>query len=137
MAMGRRKTGRQESLFITADNLPKSQGHPFYKALNALLAEVGFDRWIEQRCLACYEQVETRGQRSIPPGVYFRMLLVGYFEGIDSQRGIAWPPQAVGRHRRLVATHWQPTSSHQSHVLWRTEPALPVPTASRSAPSWD
>jgi len=90
MAMGRRKTERQNALFITADNLPKSQGHPFYQALNRLLAEAGFDRWIEQRCLPYYEQVETRGQRSIPPGVYFRMLLVGYFEGIDSQRGIAW-----------------------------------------------
>ena len=90
MAMGRRKTERQDALFITADHLPKSQGHPFYQALNRLLAEAGFDRWIEQRCLPYYEQVETRGQRSIPPGVYFRMLLVGYFEGIDSQRGIAW-----------------------------------------------
>jgi len=90
MAMRRRKSERQDSLFITADNLPKFQGHPFYQALNRLLAEAGFDRWIEQRCLPYYEQVETRGQRSIPPGVYFRMLLVGYFEGIDSQRGIAW-----------------------------------------------
>jgi transposase len=90
MAMGRRKESRQEPLFVTAEQLPRSQGHPFYKALNALLAEAGFDRWIEKRCQAFYEQVETRGQRSIPPGVYFRMLLVGYFEGIDSQRGIAW-----------------------------------------------
>jgi len=90
MAMGRRKTERQDALFITADNLPRSQGHPFYKALNRLLAEAGFDRWIEARCEPYYEQVETRGQRSIPPGVYFRMLLVGYFEDIDSQRGIAW-----------------------------------------------
>jgi transposase len=90
MAMGRRKTDRQDALFITADNLPKSQGHPFYQALNRLLADAGFDRWIEARCEPYYEQVETRGQRSIPPGVYFRMLLVGYFEGIDSQRGIAW-----------------------------------------------
>jgi transposase len=90
MAMGRRKTDRQDGLFITADNLPKSQGHPFYQALNRLLAEAGFDRWIEARCEPFYEQVETRGQRSIPPGTYFRMLLVGYFEGIDSQRGIAW-----------------------------------------------
>ena len=54
------------------------------------LAEAGFDRWIERRCRPYYEQDETRGQPSIPPGVYFRMLLVGYFEGIDSQRGIAW-----------------------------------------------
>jgi len=90
MAMGRRKTDRQDALFITADHLPRSQGHPFYQALNRLLAEAGFDRWIEARCEPFYEQVETRGQRSIPPGTYFRMLLVGYFEGIDSQRGIAW-----------------------------------------------
>jgi len=90
MAMGRRKAVRQEALFVTADDLPRSAGHPFYRALNRLLAEAEFDRWIEARCLPFYEQVETRGQRSIPPGVYFRMLLVGYFEGIDSQRGIAW-----------------------------------------------
>jgi transposase len=90
MAMGRRKPERQEPLFVTGENVPRSQGHPFYKALNRLLAEARFDRWIEDRCLPCYDQDESRGQRSIPPGVYFRMLLVGYFEGIDSQRGIAW-----------------------------------------------
>jgi len=90
MAMGRRKSERQEPLFVTGDDVPRSQGHPFYKALNRLLAEARFDRWIEDRCLPFYDQDESRGQRSIPPGVYFRMLLVGYFEGIDSQRGIAW-----------------------------------------------
>ncbi len=89
MAMGKRKR-RQESLFITAESLPKSDGHPFYKQLNRLLAEADFDRWIERRCRRYYEQDEKRGRPSIPPGVYFRMLLVGYFEGIDSQRGIAW-----------------------------------------------
>jgi transposase len=89
MAMGKRKQ-RQESLFITADDLPRSDGHPFYQKLNALLAEAGFDTWIERRCRPFYEQEEKRGKPSIPPGVYFRMLLVGYFEGIDSQRGIAW-----------------------------------------------
>jgi len=89
MAMGKRKA-RQEALFITADRLPRSGGHPFYKRLNALLAEFGFDRWIEGRCQQFYEQDKTCGRPSIPPGVYFRMLLVGYFEGIDSQRGIAW-----------------------------------------------
>ena len=69
---------------------PKSPGHPFYQRLNALLAEAEFDRWIEGRCERYYATEEKRGQPSIPPGVYFRMLLVGYFEGIDSQRGIAW-----------------------------------------------
>jgi transposase len=89
MAMGKRKP-RQESLFVTTDQLAPSAGHPFYQKLNALLAEAGFDRWIERRCAASYECEEKRGQPSLPPGVYFRMLLIGYFEGLDSQRGIAW-----------------------------------------------
>jgi IS5 family transposase len=89
MAMGKRKP-RQESLFIATDRLTQSAGHPFYQKLNALLAEANFDRWIERRCLPYYEQEEKRGQPSVPPGVYFRMLLIGYFEGLDSQRGIAW-----------------------------------------------
>ena len=73
-----------------ASGLPQSPGHPFYRKLNELLAEADFDRWIEGRCRQYYATEEKRGQPSIPPGVYFRMLLVGYFEGIDSQRGIAW-----------------------------------------------
>jgi transposase len=89
MAMGKRRQ-RQEALFLTTEGLARSPGHPFYRKLNELLAEAEFDRWIERRCERFYEQQETRGQRSIPPGVYFRMLLVGYFEGIESQRGIAW-----------------------------------------------
>jgi transposase len=90
MAMGKRKEQRQEGLFVATNGLAKSPGHPFYRRLNQLLAEAGFDRWIEARCRAYYATQEKRGQPSIPPGVYFRMLLVGYFEGIDSQRGIAW-----------------------------------------------
>ena len=90
MAMGKRNHERQESLFIATNGLAKSPGHPFYRKLNELLAEAGFDRWIEDRCRQYYAIEEKRGQPSIPPGVYFRMLLVGYFEGIDSQRGIAW-----------------------------------------------
>ena len=89
MAMGKRRR-RQAALFVMADGLPKAAGHPFYQALNRLLAEADFDPWIERRCREYYAMHEKRGQPSIPPGVYFRMLLVGYFEGIDSQRGIAW-----------------------------------------------
>jgi len=89
MGMGKRKPA-QETLFITHDDLPRSPGHPFYVKLNQLLDEAGFDYWLEKRCAQYYAQEEKRGQPSIPPGVYFRMLLVGYFEGIDSQRGIAW-----------------------------------------------
>jgi len=89
MAMGKRKV-RQESLFITTDQLAPSAGHPFYQKLNLLLDEAGFDRWVEGRCASSYAQAEPRGQPSLPPGVYFRMLMVGYFEDLDSQRGIAW-----------------------------------------------
>ena len=89
MAIGKRG-GRQESLFVATDQLRPSAGHPFYQKLNVVLEEFGFDRWLEQRCAQYYEQEEQRGQPSIAPGVYFRMLLIGYFEGIDSQRGIAW-----------------------------------------------
>ena len=89
MAMGKRKP-RQESLFVSTDRLAPSTGHPFYQKLNQILAEAGFDRWAESRCARYYEQAEKRGQPSLPPGVYFRMLFVGYFENLDSQRGIAW-----------------------------------------------
>ena len=88
MAIGRRKVEQQQDLFIMADTLPKSVGHAFYVKLNGLLAEAGFDVWVEQLCEPCYS--DGRGRPGIPPGVYFRMLLVGYFEGIGSQRGIAW-----------------------------------------------
>src|SRR3954447_3873967 len=90
MAMGKRRRQTQESLFIATDRLPKAAGHPFYERLNQLLAEVGFDTWVEGRCREHYAADGSAGRPSIPPGVYFRMLLVGYFEGIDSRRGIAW-----------------------------------------------
>ena len=89
MGMGKRKP-MQEMLFVSHERLPRSAGHPFYVKLNELLEEAGFDRWLEKRCARYYVQEEKRGQPSIPPGIYFRMLFVGYFEGIDSQRGIAW-----------------------------------------------
>lgn len=88
MAMGKRESERQDDLFITHDRLPKSPGHVFYVKLNQLLAETQFDRWVEALCEPHYAR--GKGRPSIPPGVYFRMLLVGYFEGINSQRGIAW-----------------------------------------------
>jgi len=87
MALGRR-TRETGSLFIPTSELPRSAGHPFYRALNRLLEEAGFDRQVEEMCASSYS--DGKGRPSIPPGVYFRMLFVGYFEGIDSQRGIAW-----------------------------------------------
>ena len=88
MAMGKRGAEQQQDLFITYDRLPRSPGHVFYQKLNGLLREAGFDSWVETLCEPYY--ASGRGRPSVPPGVYFRMLLVGYFEGINSQRGIAW-----------------------------------------------
>ena len=90
MALGRRAEQRQEELFVPHDRLPRSEGHAFYRRLNKLLAEAGFDRYVERLCRPHYQESGTPGRPSIPPGTYFRMLLVGYFEGIGSQRGIAW-----------------------------------------------
>jgi transposase len=87
MALGKRKCESQE-LWVATTELPRSPGHPFYKQLNRLLADDGFDAWLEELCAPYYHA--TQGRPSIPPGVYFRMILVGYFEGISSQRGIAW-----------------------------------------------
>lgn len=87
MALGRRSVEQQGELWILTTQLPRSPGHVFYVKLNELLAEAGFDPWVETLCRPYYAET---GRPGIPPGIYFRMLLVGYFEGIGSQRGIAW-----------------------------------------------
>jgi transposase len=87
MALGKRRDEQQE-MWVASTSLPKSEGHVFYRKLNRLLAESDFDHTIEKLCEPHYHR--QLGRPSIPPGVYFRMLLVGYFEGIGSQRGIAW-----------------------------------------------
>jgi len=68
--------------------------HPFYRRLNQLLREHGFDDFAEAQCATFY--AETMGRPGLPPGIYFRLLLIGYFEGIDSERGIAWRAAANG-----------------------------------------
>jgi transposase len=88
MSMSKRRVERQQDLWINTTEIVTSPGHPFYQRLNQLLQEHGFDRFVEASCQSFY--APTRGRPSIPPGVYFRMLLIGYFEGIDSERGIAW-----------------------------------------------
>lgn len=87
MALGKR-TPKQPDLWLAVTELPPSPGHPFYRKLNALLDEAGFDPFVEDLCRPHY--ADGVGRPSIPPGTYLRMLFVGYFEGIDSQRGIAW-----------------------------------------------
>ena len=88
MSMKRRPEGRQEAFWITRDAIASGPGHPFYDHLENVLREAGFDAYVESRCTSYYAQ--KQGRPSIPPGVYFRMLLIGYFERIDSERGICW-----------------------------------------------
>ncbi|HEX9707982.1 MAG TPA: transposase [Steroidobacteraceae bacterium] len=90
MSMGRRRRERQGVMFVAATHLPQSEGHPFYQAVNRVLDQTGFDDHVESLCAPFYCDDAQAGRPSIPPGVYFRMLRVGYFEGIDSERGIAW-----------------------------------------------
>ncbi len=132
MAVGRRDGERQRALWIAGTDLPTGPGHPFYKRLSKILAQHGFDRFVEVLCAGCY--AEVMGRPSMPPGVYFRMLMVGYFEGIDSERGIAWrcadslslreflgygleestpDHSTVSRTRRLIALE-----SHQEVFAW-------------------
>ena len=88
MAMGRRKGEWQQEMWVETESLPSSPGHPFYERLNAELGAHGFDAYVEEVCAPFY--AAKMGRPSLAPGVYFRMLLVGYFERIDSERGIAW-----------------------------------------------
>src|SRR6185369_15038732 len=89
MAMGtRRHRQRQEELWLTHSELATSPGHPFYRRLNGLLDAEKFDEFAERECARFY--ADKNGRPSLTPGIYFRCLLIGYFEGIDSERGIAW-----------------------------------------------
>ena len=89
MAMGtRRRRQRQEQLWVSHNELAKGPGHPFYQRVNELLEEEKFDEFAERECAKFY--AANNGRPSLTPGIYFRLLLVGYFEGIDAERGIAW-----------------------------------------------
>ena len=87
MAMGRQKDG-QGDLMVSWSEMPRSPGHVFYDRLQSVLIEGGFDTFAEASCRPYY--AARMGAPSVPPGRYFRMHLVGYFEGIDSERGLEW-----------------------------------------------
>lgn len=87
MAMGRRRQ-READFWVATEELPRSPGHPFYDRLNQVLDAAGFDRFCESSCQRFY--AEKMGRPSVAPGVYFRMLMIGYFEKLDSERQIAW-----------------------------------------------
>src|SRR6266849_2229373 len=88
MAMGtHRERQKQEEMFYASERV-EAPGHPFYQRLNKVLNEAGFDAFCEQQCREFYHR--KLGRPSLAPGVYFRMLLIGFFEGIESERGIGW-----------------------------------------------
>ena len=134
--MGRREQQRrQEELWIAHTELPRTVAHPFYEQLNRVLEGRGFDEWVEGQCARFY--AEKMGRPSLAPGGYFRLLLIGYFEGLDSERGIAWraadslalrsflgvglkemPPDhsTISRTRRLIDVE-----THQAVFRWVLE----------------
>src|SRR3954454_13231989 len=83
-----RQGDRQGALMVMWSEMPRSPGHVFYDRLQEVLLGAGFDGFVEEACRAFY--AKTMGAPSLPPGRYFRMHMVGYFEGIDSERGIKW-----------------------------------------------
>jgi transposase len=88
MAMGKRQRDRQTTMWVATTDLPTAASHPFYARLNRVFADEGFDDFAETVCQAFY--AKKMGRPGLPPGIYFRLLFVGYFEGLDSERGIAW-----------------------------------------------
>lgn len=124
MSMGTRET-EQSPLWIAASDLPASPAHPFYVRLNEVLDAHGFDRFAEAQCREFYAAV--MGRPGLPPGQYFRLLLVGYFEGIDSERGMAWRAAdslAVRRFVRLALDEAAPDHS----TISRTRRLIDVET---------
>lgn len=120
MAMGRRKA-KQKSLFVEAERMPTGPRHRFYDALNKLLDEAGFDTHVESLCALAFEPSSRGGRPSVPPGVYFRMLLLGYFEGIESERGICWRCEdSLSLKRFLGYEPHEPTPDHSTLSRMRT-----------------
>jgi transposase len=126
MAMGTRKQReRQEGLWIATAALPRTAGHFFYERLNELLEEAGFDAFVEERCRQFY--APKMGRPSLAPGVYFRLLLVGYFEGLDSERGMAWrAADSLGLRRFLRIGLEEMTPDHST--ISRTRRLIDVET---------
>lgn len=125
MAMGRRKKERQQPLFISAADLPRTAAHPFYAKLNEVLAGWKFDRFVEDLCARFYAR--KLGRPSLAPGKYFRLLLIGYFEGIDSERGISWRCADSLSVRSFVGYEIHETSTDHSTIS-RTRRLIDIET---------
>jgi transposase len=127
--MGKR-TSKQAPMFVAATELPVSPGHPFYAKLNTILDGAGFDRFAEEQCQRFYAPV--MGRPSLPPGRYFRLLLVGYFEGLDSERGMAWRAADSLAVRTFVGLDLD-TAAPDHSTISRTRRLIDVETLYRGA----
>jgi transposase len=126
MSMGTRQhRQRQEDLWITHNELAQGPAHPFYQRLNELLDGEKFDAFVEKECAGYY--ASNNGRPSLAPGIYFRLLLLGYFEGIDSERGIAWrAADSLGLRRFLGFGLDESTPDHST--ISRTRRLIDVET---------
>src|SRR6266849_4652283 len=124
MAMGKRKP-KQEPLFFSTQEIPRAASHPFYAKVNEVLERHKIDKRLEHLCKRFYKP--AMGRPSMAPGVYFRMLLLGYFEGIDSERGIAWRvADSFSLREFLGFTLTESTPDHST--MSRTRRLMPVET---------
>ena len=123
----RRRRARQSTMWVATADLPKSAGHPFYERLNRTLDEAGFDAFFEAQCAAFY--ADGVGRPSLAPGRYFRLLLLGYFEGLDSERAIAW--RAADS---LSIREFLDFALHEAPPDHSTAVAHPAPDRPRDAP---
>ena len=124
MALGNRKKPEQKRLCVSTSELCASSSHPFYERLNQLLEKDGFDEWLEELCRPYFSD---RGRPSIPPGVYFRMLFVGYLEGLGSERAIAWRcGDSLSLKQFPGYELYKRTPDHSSLSVWRKRLSLAV-----------
>ena len=123
MAMGEKPAARQAApMWVNTKDLPTSGGHPFFERLNRILAESGFGTFVEGLCAAFY--ADRLGRPSLRPGRYFRLLFIGYFEGLSSERGIAWrvaDPLRLRSFLDLEVTKAAPDHSTLSRTRRRTD----------------
>jgi transposase len=113
MAMGKRERESQESFWVPTAQLPTTAAHPFYEQVNGILDKQGFDAFVEGLCGKFYH--ERMGRPSLAPAVYFRLMLIGYFEGIDSERGMAWRvADSLGLRRFLGYSLTDSTPDHST-----------------------
>ena len=126
MAMGtRKKQEAQEDFWVGRAVLPTGASRPFYLRLNQLLVESHFDEFVEGRCRRFY--AERGGRPSLAPGVHFRLLLIGYFEGINSERGIAWRANDSLALKRLLRVELEESPPDHSTIS-RTRRLMDVET---------